>query len=74
MLLDTWFAATLLIGKVTLLLHRFMTEAYQNAKKDNTKAYYFTVIASPVICCWIIGSWSLKHFAFMMRASYQCDL
>lgn len=42
--------------------NKFLTDGYQRAKKDNSKAYYFTMIVTPIIACYVIGVFSVKMF------------
>jgi hypothetical protein len=41
---------------------RFITEGYEPAKKDNSKAYYPTILLTPFVVCALLSTWSLKIF------------
>lgn len=39
---------------------KFLSDGYQKAKKDNSKAYYLTILITPIVTCWLIGDFSRK--------------
>jgi len=41
---------------------RFLSEKYQHAKRDNSKAYFLSLVLSPSICCYLTNTFSVKMF------------
>jgi hypothetical protein len=49
--------------------HRFLSEAYQPAKKDNSTAYYPVMLAAPIVTALILNDYRWRILALGVLSS-----